>query len=191
MATIKHDGLNWHAFAHIDKYGADVTEELTRFLGRKPEGRDFEEAGADPYLVTEMDGNALTTAGLARITNLITAGGGTAYTNTTGRIGTGNGTSAFSAGQTDLQASSGSSNRWFQALDGSYPSVSNGVMTSRATFGTSDGNYAWEEWCWDIGTATVSSGATVNSTMLNRKVASLGTKASGASWVFTTTITLS
>ena len=39
---------------------------------------------------------------------------------------------------------------------------------------------------------TVTSGATVNATLLNHKTsAALGTKASGATWAFTVTITLS
>ena len=65
------------------------------------------------------------------------------------------------------------------------------MITAKSTYGSSDGNFAWQEWCWDIGTATVSSGNTVNANMLNHKIASLGTKAGGASWVFTTTVTLS
>jgi hypothetical protein len=58
-------------------------------------------------------------------------------------------------------------------------------------FGTADGNFAWQEWGIDIGTATVSSGNTVNAVLLNRKVASNGTKASGQTWTATATITIS
>jgi hypothetical protein len=60
----------------------------------------------------------------------------------------------------------------------------------KATFATGDGNFVWAEVASDIGTATVTSGNTVNATMLNRFVQALGTKASG-SWVLTETITIS
>lgn len=189
MASL--DSIKWVAHAHIDKYDEGVVEELTQFLGYEPKGADFERLRIKPNDQAEAKGNALENAGLTRITTLIIGGGGLAYTATTGRIGTGDSTTAFDATHTDLQAASGSTHRYFMTLDATYPQVSVGVITSRATFGTADGNYAWQEWCWDVTAATVAAGTTVGTTMLNRKVASLGTKASGASWVFTTTITLS
>lgn len=187
----RRDGIDWHAHALVEKYNEPIVRELTEYLGYEPNSADYARLGIKPDDTAEADRNLLTTAGLNRITNLIIGGGGTAFTNTTGRTGVGNSTTAAAVGQTDLQASSGSSNRWFQVADSSYPQQANGVLTMKSTFASADGNFAWEEWCWDIGTATVSSGATVSANMLNRKVASLGTKASGASWVFTTTVTLS
>lgn len=185
------DGINWHAHALVEKFNEPIVSELTEYLGHEPNSADFTRLGIEPDDRAEADSNLLTTAGLNRITNLIIGGGGTAFGNTTGRTGTGNSTTAAAVGNTDLQAAAGSANRWFQIMDATYPQQSNGVITAKSTYASADGNYAWEEWCWDIGTATVTSGNTVNANMLNRKVASLGTKASGASWVFTTTVTLS
>jgi hypothetical protein len=65
------------------------------------------------------------------------------------------------------------------------------VIQAVAVFGTADGNFAWEEWGLDVGTATVTAGTTVNAVLLNRKVASNGTKASGQTWTATATITFS
>ena len=47
-----------------------------------------------------------------------------------------------------------------------------------------DGNCAWNEW-------TIANGNSNSATNLNRKVASLGTKAAGSSWTLTVTITVS
>jgi hypothetical protein len=191
QAPLQQEGIKWLAHAHVDKYDPDTVAELTEYLGHEPTSYDYERFSIKPDDQAEAKGNALTNAGLTRITTLIIGGGGLAYTNTTGRIGTGDSNTAFDATHTDLQAASGSTHRYFMTLDATYPQVSVGVITSRATFGTADGNYAWQEWCWDVTAATVAAGTTVGTTMLNRKVASLGTKASGASWVFTATITLS
>lgn len=166
------DSLLWRPVITIEKYRG---EDLTR----------------DPYEVVTKVGNLLTTAGLTRITSLITAGGGQGATNTSARIGVGNSSTAAAVGQTDLQAAAGAANRWFQTMDATYPQTSAGVITFRATVGTADGNFAWNEWCIDIGTPTVTTGTTVNATMLNRAVQSLGTKTSAGTWVATATITLS
>lgn len=188
-----NDGIKWNPLATIEKYSPDQVDWVRTQSGIiEPKAADFEAFSLVPEDgVLEVGGNELTTAGLTRITSLINGAGGQALTNTATRIGTGNSNTAFAAGQTDLQASAGASNRFFMTMDATYPSTSAGVITARATFGTGDGNYAWQEWCLDIGTPTVSSGTTVNATMLNRRVASMGTKASGASWVFTVTVTLS
>lgn len=166
------DGILWRPVLTVEKYHGD---DLT----------------VDPYEVVVSPGNLLTTAGLTRITSLITAAGGQGATNTSSRIGVGNSSTAEAVGQTDLQAAAGASNRYFMTMDATFPTTSAGVITWKATFGTADGNFAWNEWCIDIGTPTVTAGTTVNATMLNRKVASLGTKTSAGTWVATATITLS
>lgn len=187
------DGVKWVPNAHIDKYSAEQVEWVRSKTGLlEPKGDTFEAFNMTPEDgVIDVEGNELTTAGLTRITSLINGAGGQALTNTATRIGVGNSNTAFAAGQTDLQAAAGSSNRFFMTMDATYPSTSAGVITARATFGVSDGNFVWNEWGLDIGTPTVTSGTTVNATLVNRRVASMGTKASGATWVFTVTVTLS
>lgn len=102
----------------------------------------------------------------------------TAFNNANAYLGVGDSTTAHAVGQTDLQAAT---NKMRKAMDATYPSGAANVITFRATFGTSDANWAWQEW----GTFNASSGGT----MLNRKVESLGTKTSTQTWQFTTTLT--
>lgn len=185
------DSIHWSPVALVEKYDDDQTAWVTSRTGiHTPLARDFEAAGVRPYEVVEKAGNLLTTAGLNRLTSLMIAGGGQGATNTATRLGVGNSSTAAAVGQTDLQASSGSSNRQFQVMDATYPQQSNGVLTFKSTFATGEANFAWAEWCVDIGTPTVSAGTTVAALMLNRAVQSLGTKASGT-WVLTATITIS
>jgi len=157
---------------------------------REPTGTELLEWAAAvgaSYETVESDGNLLTTAGLARITSLITAGGGQAWDTTRTRIGVGDTATAANVADTDLGAAAGSTHRQFQTADNSTPTTSNGVITVRATHGTSVSNFHWQEWCIDNGTAN---GTTVTATMMNHKITDLGTKTSAASWVFTVTVTL-
>lgn len=185
------DSIRWQPHALVEKWDADQLAFVQRRTGILVPSGDVLAAHVDPYEVLEVAGNLLTTAGLNRITSLIIAGGGQAATNTSARLGVGNSTTAAAVGQTDLQASAGASNRQFKIMDATYPTQSNGVLTFKSTFPTTEANFAWEEWCVDIGTPTVADGTTVNALMLNRKVQSLGTKTSAGTWALTATITLS
>jgi hypothetical protein len=146
-----------------------------------------------PDDVVEREHNLLVNAGIQRLEDLLIGAGGQAYTNTYARTGTGNGSGTAAAGDTDLSAASGSANRWFQAMDATFPSRSAQTLTFKSTFASGDGNYAWNEWAWDQGGAGAStSGATVGAPLLNHKTsAALGTKASGATWAFTSTLVVS
>lgn len=125
--------------------------------------------------------NLLVNTGLTDIGNGLTSSGlATPYTNANANIGVGDSSTAASVGQTDLQAAT---NKLRKAMDATYPTVSNGVYTFRSTFGTSDANWAWAEWAVF--------NAAASGRMLNRAVASLGTKTSAQSWQFTVTITIS
>lgn len=114
--------------------------------------------------------------------HLIAAGIGeavTAFNNANSHIGVGDSATAFAAGQTDLQAAS---NKLRKAMDATYPTRATNVLTFRSTFGTSDANFAWNEWAVFNGAA--------GGTMLNRKVESLGTKTNTQTWQFTVTLTI-
>lgn len=103
----------------------------------------------------------------------------TAFSNANAYIGAGDSATAFAAAQTDLQAAS---NKLRKAMEATYPQRSANVLTFRALFGTSEANFAWQEW----GVFNAASAGT----MLNRKVESLGTKTSAQSWQITATITV-
>lgn len=186
-------GIKWHPRYSVEKWDQEQTAWVTRKSGvAAPRAAHFMECGVKPHDVIYGEGNLLTTAGLTRLVSLLIAGGGQAITNTSARIGTGNGVGSAATGDTDLSASAGSANRWFQIMDATYPQAAGAVATLKSTFGTADGNYAWNEWGIDIGTPTVSSANTVNATLVNHKTsAALGTKTAGASWAFTVTLTFS
>lgn len=148
--------------------------------------------GPEPFEVIESEGNLLMYGGASCLWEcLIGNGTGTAaqtltfFNNGNAYIGVGDSTTTAAATQTDLQAST---NKLRKAMDATYPTHTDGVVsgaatiTFRATFGTSDANFAWQEWAIFNG----SSGGR----MLNRKVESWGTKVAGTSWTFTVTITL-
>ena len=188
-AGVTDSGL-WHCQWGIQKWDAAATLEATRHLdGLKPEAAHFEHLNLKPYATSMVDGNLLTTAGLGRIATLVNAGTGNLIASTTARIGAGDGAGTAAIGDTDLSAAAGSTHRFFQTCVVTVPS---NVWTFVGTFGTSDGNFAWNEFGIDIGTATVTTGTTVNAVLLNHKTSiAQGTKAAGQSWAVTATITIS
>lgn len=192
LASPKNDRALWSAHLGIERYDAEQTAWAVAKTGLvAPQGADFAALGLTPYDVSEVEANLLTTAGLTRITSLIIAGGGQGATNTAARLGLGNGAGGAVVGDTDLGATAGAANRWFQIMDATYPQVAAGVITFRSTFASADGNFAWNEWAIDIGTPTVTSSAVVAACLLNHKTSiAQGTKASGQSWVATATITI-
>jgi hypothetical protein len=118
----------------------------------------------------------LTTAFRDFIADAVTGiGTPTLFDNTNAYIGVGDSATAFSSAQTDLQGTS----KTRKGMEASFPDQSQGanVMRFKASFGTGDANYAWNEWgVFNASTA---------GTMMNRKVESLGTKTSAQTWEFT------
>lgn len=196
------ESVKWTPVARIDKYSPEVVDELTRILGYEPTASDFQRFNADPYAVTEVEGNQLVAGGLAMITSALTNGSFDPLTPTaSGRafVGVGDSSTLATNSQSDLQAST---NKYYNTFDTSgitrvTTNVTNDSIQGVSTFGSSVANFAWNEWAWfttTTGTITPGTGINVSSgteTMWNRKVASMGTKASGASWVFTTKVTFS
>jgi hypothetical protein len=128
-----------------------------------------------------IDGNLLLNEGINAVWTLVAGGSETAYNNANTEIGVGDSTTAEAATQTDLQAAT---NKLFKAMDASFPTYGTSQkITFRATFGSSEANYAWQEF-------SVRNGNTANKN-LNRKVSNQGTKTSGQTWQVTVEITLS
>lgn len=123
---------------------------------------------------------ALTNAGRNFIRDAV---GGNAspvlFSNANARVCVGNSNTAFAGGQTDMQGASNAR----RPMDSGFPDYTQGanITRFRATFGTGDANFAWEEW----GIANAGSGGT----LLNRKVESLGTKTSAQTWELTLDLT--
>lgn len=155
-------------------------------------------------------GNILVTTGLNSLTYLLTTGAttpqGTAGHNLLGTGGAGQGASIIGVGTSTTTAVQGdtalgtdnSVNAWYQQMDATFPSTTaNGTLNGQVTVASGNGNFQWNEWCWATGSGTVTAGSHLTavvgaSALFNHKAnVSLGSKASGASWVFTQTITFS
>jgi len=174
----------------VDRWDADQTFWAKRRTGLDaPAAADFWRLGIESYETSEVLGNLITNAGWTRLMNLLTNQGGTqALDATHARIGAGNSNTAEAYTDTDLGASAGSSNRWFQLVSGAG-TLGTRTLAFTATFGTSDGNFAWNEFGLDFGTA---SGNTVTAPLFNHKAGiAQGTKASGQTWAATATLTFS
>jgi hypothetical protein len=180
----KFDADDIRAYARQGKFTTVIEDENGLYVPR----HEVAASGIKPYEVAESVGNLLTTAGVTRVWNLTTNQGATqAFDATHTRIGVGNTANAAgseAAGDTDL---AGASKYW--QLVGGAGTVSTNTLSWTSTFPTGQGNFAWNEWGIDQGTA---SSATVTAPMLNHKIVSggLGTKTSSASWAFTVTISL-
>jgi hypothetical protein len=149
--------------------------------------------GVEPELV-DIDGNLLVYGGAScQWQTLIGNGTTTAdqsltyFSNARAAIGVGDSTTAAAATQTDLQAST---NLLRVAMDSTYPQHTDATTSGAAsivfksTYSTSQANFAWQEW-GVFNSATAATGR-----MLQRKVESLGTKTSAATWALTITLSL-
>lgn len=123
----------------------------------------------------------VTTAGMNQALGLAIGEAITPFNSANAYLAVGGGTgatTAFANTQTDLQGAS----KTRKAMDATYPTRAGNVLTFRATFGTADANYTWDEFAvFNASTAGV---------MLMRNVTPLGTKTSAESKVFTATETV-
>lgn len=154
--------------------------------------------------VAHDEGNLLVSAGLSQIINLLigTAQSGVIRTMSNGQTVVGVGTTTTAAAITDTAlGSDNTANAYYQGSDALFPSVTApNTINNQCTFASGVANYVWGEWCWATG-QTIAAGThlatggvfTTLAGMVNHKipVGTLGTKASGASWVFSTTIVFS
>lgn len=126
--------------------------------------------------------NLLLNEGINELWTLVAGTGATKFDASNAYIGVGDDNTAASASQTGLQAAT---NKVYVAMDGSYPTYGTSqLVTFRATFDGSTGNFAWNEF-------TVANGNSNSAKNLNRLVSAQGTKTSGQIWQVTVTITLS
>jgi hypothetical protein len=132
----------------------------------------------------KLPGNLLVNVGINQLWTIVAGTGGTLYDNSHAYTGVGDSATAATASDTGLNATT---NKKFNAMDASYPTYgSSQYATWRSTFASGDANYTWNEICVANGNNPPTTGI-----MLNHKVQSMGTKASGTSWVASLQITLS
>jgi hypothetical protein len=163
----------WNPHWTIEKFNGDVHSR-----------QEAEELGLKPFETLEIDGNCLLNAGINQIIWPLVAGsGGTALNSANAYIGVGDSTTAAAATQQGLQAAT---NKAYQLISGSPTVGSSQQIVFSATFASGAANFAWNEIIVANGNNPPTTGKA-----LNRLVQTMGTKASGTSWVVTLTITLS
>lgn len=177
------DIANWNPHWLVEKWSEEACQFARRRLGldhsvgigsellRKLVGKPEDEA--------ETIGNLMLNAGIQRMEDVLLGVVTTnLYTNGNSRLGVGDSSTAEAASQTDLQAAT---NKLFKAMNATFPSRAAQTITFVSDFTSAEANYVWNEFVTD-------NGAT-NRAVLNRKVASLGTKTTGT-WTLTETIAI-
>jgi len=155
-------------WAKMLKAGASIAEVLA--------------AGAELIGVEQFIGNVALNEGLQYLIEVICGiGSTTKWDASNAYIGVGDSSTGEDASQTGLQAVT---NKFWQAMDGTYPQRSGQVGEWRATFADGDAEFAWEEF-------TVVNSSDDDGKNLNRKVVSKGTKGSGEAWTASVKITFS
>lgn len=166
----KQEVANWLCRYRLSKYHQDIEP----YQGREDEFHRL----FTPYEVIEGEGNCLLNTGIDEIWDLVTGASANHYDNTNARIGVGDSNTAANATQTDLQAAT---NKTYKGMESGYPTSTSQKATFKASFGSSEANYAWNEWVVKHSTSGI---------CLNRKVDSLGTKSTGT-WTLEVEISLS
>jgi hypothetical protein len=183
-------------FACVEKWHEDQVKWVENKTGIINPKRDVLIANVEPYEVRVDDTpNLTTTLGLGRLTSSLTGGAPVVFSGTsTTCLGVGSGSTAAAAADTDLQTP-----LYYEVAD-STPTITTTTVTNDtiqvvATFASANGNGAWNEWGLVLVTtavsATTKAGTGTSPILFNHKIASLGTKASGASWAFTVKLTWS
>jgi len=167
---------NWHCRFRLEKRLGDINA-YSSDIGRKA----FLDV-VEPYEIIEGKDNCLLNSGIDELWDLFTgavSGANHIFDNAAATIGVGDSSTAAAASQTDLQAAS---NKTYKGMEATYPKSTAQKLTCKSSFGSSDANYEWKEWVVK---------QTTSAKCLNRKVSSMGTKASGSTWTLEITITLS
>lgn len=156
-------GIRWT----LQKFHEDLAEWEAKYGEEEGQRRFYAEC--QPYEERVIEGNLLVNNGIQIMEDALIGVGITAFSNANARIGVGDSTTAAAATQTDLQAAT---NKLRKAMDATFPSRAAQTLSFKSSFTAAEANFAWQEW----GVFNAASGAT---SMLNRKVESLGTKTTG------------
>lgn len=140
---------------------------ITKYENEEAARRD------EPYEVAYSEGNIVVDVGFEHMWKCIRDDAVTPYSSTYAYIWVGDGTAAEAENQTALQGT----NTKRKGMVSGYPKALSGsghISCWKATFGSADANFAWEEF------AIINDSAA--GVMLNRQVDSQGTKQSGQVW---------
>ena len=161
---------------------AEVLREAKVAWKIKKFANDEAYAQGTTFEVSEFAGNIMLNEGINELWTLGCSSAGTLFDNSNAYLGVGDSNTAEAATQTGLQAVT---NKKYKAMTVGYPTYGTSQKaTWKATFGSTDANFDWEEF-------TVANGGSDASKNLNRKVSDQGTKVVGQTWELTLEITLS
>ncbi|MEM2500057.1 MAG: hypothetical protein QXU30_07925 [Sulfolobales archaeon] len=104
----------------------------------------------------------------------------TPFDGNNAHIGVGNSTAPEHPSQTGLMGTS----KYYKRVDTGYPKLFATSIVFRATFGPDEANFDWMEW-------TIANGSSDDAVNLNRKVAVLGRKDEGTTWVLQVSVSIS
>ena len=149
---LRTERVSWNCRSWLEKY-RDILE-----LGKEDEFY----ATHKPYEVINMEGNALSNAGIDLIWDLVDGTSGVHFNNAN---------SVLEVYIVDTWTAG--------TLDGSYPTSASQKISFKASWAGATGDGVWSKW-------RVTNGATA----MNEKTEALGTK-SGGTWTLTVSITLS
>jgi hypothetical protein len=166
----KKENASWLCRFKLSKY----KEDIEAYRDREDEFHRL----CKPYEVIEREGNVLLNTGIDEIWDLVTGASSDYFNNTNAQIGVGDSSTAADASQTDLQAAT---NKTYKGMETGYPTSTTQKVTFKSSFGSSEANYAWNEWVVKQSSSAI---------CLNRKAESLGTKSAGT-WTLEVDITLS
>jgi len=175
-----NDSLSMSSEWELAKFN-DPTGEIAEFLRK---GGSIEEAVKrfkGKHIGTEKwKGNIGLQEGRQELIDIICGlGTPTKWDNTNARLGVGDSNAPVDETHTGLQAPV---NKSWKGMDATYPQRSAQTAEWRATWGSAEGNYAWEEY-------TVVNASDDAGKNLNRCITSKGTKASGETWTLGLKIT--
>ena len=176
QGRIGNEKLEWNCIWQIKKYHGDID------LCKGPAARQEFLDSRTPFETIEGEGNCLLNTGINEIWDLvvgIAAQADHVFDETDSTVGVGDGDIGASATQTDLQAAV---NKTYKAMEAGFPTSTAQKITFKSIFGSSDANYAWEEWVVRHAVSEI---------CLNRKAEPLGTKVAGSTWTVEVGITLS
>jgi hypothetical protein len=176
------DKVSWKAKWQIDKFKDPKGEIASALQAGMPVAKAIS-LYAQAFICTEkFEANIALNEGLQALIGLIAGiGSETAWNNASAYLGVGDSNAAENATHTGLQAAT---NKLWKAMDATYPQRTNQMCDWRATFGSADANYAWEEY-------TVVNASSDTGKNLNRKISSKGTKVAGETWVLSVQVSFS
>lgn len=187
-------------YACVEKWDADQVAWIKRQMDWSPSEAEPTRALLKQFcepseVLVDNTPNLTTTVGLGRLTSSLTGAAPVVFSGVgTTVLGVGSSATAATVADTDL-----TTGLYYQVAD-STPTVTTTTVTNDtvqvvATFASANGNGAWNEWGLVLVTTAVSAstkaGTGTSPILFNHKIASLGTKSSGASWAFTVKLTWS